>query len=48
VKRVLLDEKTGLHFERVRVPLAQALSRYENLPLSAIRGWRETADTLKQ
>jgi hypothetical protein len=35
----------ALHFERVRVPLAQPVSRYENLPLSAIRGWRGAADT---
>jgi hypothetical protein len=37
----------ALHFERVRVPLAQPVSRYENLPLSAVRGWRGAADTLK-
>jgi hypothetical protein len=36
------------HLERVRVPLAQPVARYENLPLSAIRGWREAAETLKQ
>jgi hypothetical protein len=35
----------ALHFERVRVPLAQPVSRYENLPLSAIRGWRGAANT---
>jgi hypothetical protein len=38
----------ALHFERVRVPLAQPVSRYENLPLSAISGWREAPDTFKQ
>jgi hypothetical protein len=43
-----LVQNHALHFERVRVPLAQPVSRYENLPLSAIRGWREAADTLKQ
>ena len=37
----------ALHFERVRVPLAQPVSRYENLPLSAIRGWREAANAVK-
>ena len=41
-------QRHALHFERVRVPLSQPVSRYENLPLSAIRGWREAADTLKQ
>ena len=43
-----LVQSHALHFERVRVPLAQPVSRYENLPLSAIRGWRGAADTLKQ
>ena len=43
-----LVQSHAVHFERVRVPLAQAVSRYENLPLSAIRGWREAADPLKQ
>lgn len=43
-----LVQSRALHFERVRVPLAQPVSRYENLPLSAIRGWREAAGTLKQ
>jgi len=43
-----LVQSHALHFERVRVPLAQPVSRYENLPLSAIRGWREAAGTLKQ
>lgn len=38
-----LVQSHALHFERVRVPLAQPVSRYENLPLSAIRGWREAA-----
>jgi hypothetical protein len=38
----------ALHFERVRVPLAQPVSRYENLPLSAIHGWRGASDTAKQ
>jgi hypothetical protein len=38
----------ALHFERVRVPLAQPVSRHENLPLSAIRGWRGAADTPEQ
>jgi hypothetical protein len=43
-----LVQSHALHFARVRVPLAQPVSRYENLPLSAIRGWRGPADTLKQ
>ena len=43
-----LVQSHALHFERVRVPLAQPVSHYENLPLSAIRGWRGAADTLKQ
>jgi hypothetical protein len=38
----------ALHFERVRVPLAQPVNRYENLPLSAIRGWRGAAATPEQ
>lgn len=38
----------ALHFERVSVPLGQPVSRYENLPLSAFRGWRGAADTQKQ
>ena len=42
-----LVQNHALHFERVRVPLAQPVSRYENLPLSAFRGWRAAADTLK-
>lgn len=36
------------HFERVRVPMAQLVSHYEDLPLSAISGWRGGADTAKQ
>jgi hypothetical protein len=43
-----LVQSRAVHLERVRVPLAQPVSRYENLPLSAIRGWREVAETLKQ
>ena len=43
-----LVQSHALHFERVRVPLAQPVSRYENLPLSAIHGWREAAETPKQ
>lgn len=42
-----LVQRQALKFERVRVPLAQPVSRYENLPLSAIRGWREQADPPK-
>ena len=42
-----LVQNHALHFERVRVPLAQPVSRYENLPLSAIRGWRGAVDTRK-
>ena len=38
----------ALDFTRVRVPLAQPVSRYENLPLSAIRGWRGAVDSPKQ
>jgi hypothetical protein len=38
-----LVQSHALHFERVRVPLTQPVSRYENLPLSAIRGWRSDA-----
>ncbi len=43
-----LVQRHALHVERVRVPLAQPVSRYENLPLSAINGWRETAETPPQ
>jgi len=43
-----LVQSHALHFERVRVPMAQRVSHYENLPLSAIRGWRGAADTAKQ
>jgi hypothetical protein len=32
-------------FSRVRVPLGQPVSRYENLPLSAIRGWRAAPES---
>jgi hypothetical protein len=42
-----LVQSHALHFERIRVSLAQPVSHYENLPLSAIRGWRGAADTLK-
>jgi hypothetical protein len=38
----------ALHLDRVRVPLAQPVSRYENLPLSAIRGWQGAADAQAQ
>lgn len=38
-------QRHALYFERVRVPLVQPVSRYENLPLSAIRGWRGAVDT---
>ena len=40
-----LIQSRALHFERVRVPLPYPVVRYENLPLSAIRGWREATDT---
>lgn len=43
-----LVQQHALRFERIRVPLAQPVSHYENLPLSAFRGWRETTDPLKQ
>jgi uncharacterized membrane protein len=43
-----LVQSRALQLERVRVPLAQPVSRYENLPLSAIRGWREVAETPNQ
>jgi hypothetical protein len=43
-----LVQNHALHFERMRVPMAQPVSRYENLPLSAIHGWRGSADTPKQ
>ena len=43
-----LVQQHALHFERLRVPLAQPVIRYENLPLSVISGWREAPDTLKQ
>jgi len=43
-----LVQRHALHFERVRVPLTQPVTRYENLPLSAIRGWRGDAETPKQ
>lgn len=41
-------QRHALHFERVPVPLAQPVSHYEDLPLSAIRGWRGATDTPKQ
>jgi hypothetical protein len=40
-----LVQNHAAHFKRVRVPLAEPVSRYENLPLSIIHGWREMADT---
>jgi uncharacterized membrane protein len=43
-----LVQSHALHFERVRVPMAQLVIHYENLPLSAIQGWRGAADTAKQ
>lgn len=43
-----LVQNHALHFKRERVPLAQPVSRYENLPLSVIQGWREAAATPKQ
>jgi uncharacterized membrane protein len=43
-----LVQSHALHVERVRVPLAQPVTHYENLPLSAIRGWRGAADTQAQ
>lgn len=43
-----LVQNHALHFERVRVPLEQVVSHYENLPLSAIHGWRGAAETGKQ
>ena len=43
-----LVQSHAAHFKRERVPLAQPVSRYENLPLSVIRGWREAAETPKQ
>jgi hypothetical protein len=43
-----LVQNHALHLERVPVPVAQPVSRYENLPLSAIRGWRDAADPLEQ
>lgn len=43
-----LVQNHALHFERLCVPLAQSVSRYENLPLSAIRGWRGSADPPKR
>ena len=39
-----LVQRHAAHFNRVRVPLDQPVSRYENLPLSAIHGWRETGE----
>ena len=41
-----LVQSHALHFERVRVPLAQPVSHYENLPLSAIRDWRPESETI--
>ena len=41
-------QEHALHFERVRVPLPQPVTRYENLPLSSFRGWRGAADTQAQ
>jgi hypothetical protein len=43
-----LVQSHALHFKRLRVPLDQPVSRYENLPLSAIHGWRATAETARQ
>lgn len=43
-----LVQTHAIDFSRVRVPLAQPVSRYENLPLSAIRGSRGDAETQKQ
>jgi hypothetical protein len=40
-----LVQRHSMHFERVRVPLDQPVVRYENLPLSAIRGWRPESET---
>jgi uncharacterized membrane protein len=39
-----LVQNHALHFERVRVPLAQPVSHYEDLPLSAIHGWRRAVE----
>jgi hypothetical protein len=44
----LLVQNHAVYFKRVRVPLAQPVVRYENLPLSAISGWREAPDALKE
>src|SRR5262249_46024276 len=41
-------QRHALHFERIRVPLAQPVSHYENLPLSAIHGWRGGNNTPTQ
>jgi hypothetical protein len=43
-----LVQNHALHLERVLVPVAQPVSRYENLPLTAIRGWRDRVDRLEQ
>jgi hypothetical protein len=43
-----LVQNHAAHFKRVRVPLAEPVSRYENLPLSVIHGWREMAETPKR
>ena len=43
-----LVQSHALHFDRVRVPMAQLVIHYEDLPLSAIRGWRGASDTAKQ
>jgi hypothetical protein len=43
-----LVQRHARQVERVRVPLAQPVAHYENLPLSAIRGWRGAADTQAQ
>jgi hypothetical protein len=43
-----LVQSKSLQFERIRVPMAQSVSHYEDLPLSAIRGWRGAADTARQ
>jgi hypothetical protein len=43
-----LVQSHALHFERLRVPLAQPVSHYEDLPLSAVRGWRGAAATVTE
>lgn len=43
-----LLQKHAQQFERIQVPLAQPVVHYENVALSAFRGWRQEETTLQQ